>query len=151
MSCDILNILRHFIIQFCRTISYAFLESIQAIARFSVWYCSRLGCVNLCKVTLLSLWILCGILSLPQGTTRVSLMSSKYLHLSVPLIFSKSSVGRFIIYFLVYFKVRKPTFLYYYLVGKSLPCCLKTSTFLPDLYHSFPISSLCRVALKIVV
>ena len=33
-SCDILYILRQFIIQLCGTMSYAFLSSIQAIARF---------------------------------------------------------------------------------------------------------------------
>ena len=37
------------------------------------------------------------------------------------------------------------------LVGMSLACNLKTSSFLLDLYHSFPISSLCRAAPKIVV
>ena len=62
----------------------------------------------------------------------------------------------FIIYFLVYFsyfKVRKPTLLYYCsdLVSKSLTFSLKTSTLLLDPYHSFPICPLCRVAPKIAV
>ena len=37
------------------------------------------------------------------------------------------------------------------LIGKSLACCQKTCTFLPDLYHPFPIASLWRVAPKIAV
>ena len=37
------------------------------------------------------------------------------------------------------------------LIGKHLACSLKTSIFLPDLYHSFPIASLWRVGLKIAV
>ena len=51
------------------------------------------------------------------------------------------------------FQGQKTTPFYYCsnLIGKPLACCLKTSTFLPDLYHSFPITSLRRVALKIVV
>ena len=46
------------------------------------------------------------------------------------------------------------TILFYYcsnLIGKFSACSLKTSTFLPDLYHSFPIISLWRVAPKIAV
>ena len=46
------------------------------------------------------------------------------------------------------------TILFYYcsnLIGKPLACSLKTSTFLPDLYHSFSIPSLWRVAPKIAV
>ena len=39
----------------------------------------------------------------------------------------------------------------YFMVGKSLACCLKTSTFLPDLYHSSPISSLWRVIIIIII
>ena len=55
-------------------------------------------------------------------------------------------------YFL-YFKVRKTTFLYYRpnLVSESLARSLKFSAFFPDLYHSFLIPSLCRVALRITV
>ena len=45
------------------------------------------------------------------------------------------------------------SFFYYCsnLIGKPLACSLKTSTFLPDLYHSLPISSLGRVSPKIEV
>ena len=61
-----------------------------------------------------------------------------------------------IIYFLLYFyyvKVRKPIFLHScsYLISKSVTSWLKIRTFLPDLYHSFPISSLSKVAPKIAV
>ena len=61
---------------------------------FSLWSCSRLGYVDQSKVTLLCLWILCGILSAPQGTIHGLLASSKSLPLFVLLIFSTSSVGR---------------------------------------------------------
>ena len=55
--------------------------------------------------------------------------------------------------YVFYFKVRKPTLLYYCsnLVSKRLASCLKISTFLPYLHHSFPISSSWRVACKIAV
>ena len=60
---------------------------------FSFWSCSYLGCVDLRKVTLLCLWILCGILSVPRRTTCGLLASSKSLPLFAPLIFS-TLVGR---------------------------------------------------------
>ena len=59
-----------------------------------MWSCSRLGCADLCKVTLLCLWILCSILSVPQVKICGSLVSSKSLPLFVLLIFSLSSVGK---------------------------------------------------------
>ena len=43
---------------------------------FSVWSCSHLGCVDLCKVVLLCLWILCSIFSIRQKTNRSLLPSS---------------------------------------------------------------------------
>ena len=48
------------------------------------------------------------------------------------------------------FQCKKTSFLYYCpdFVGKTLTC-LTTSTFLPDLYHSFSTTSLGRVAPKI--
>ena len=46
---------------------------------FSVWSCSRLWCADLCKVTLLCLWILCSTLSAPQGTIRGLLTYCKSL------------------------------------------------------------------------
>ena len=60
------------------------------------------------------------------------------------------------IYFLVYLlylKVREPTYLYYYslLVSKSLTCCLKPSTLFPDLYRPFPTPSVYRFVPKITV
>ena len=50
-----------------------------------------------------------------------------------------------------YFEFWKPTFLYYRsnLISESLTSCLKNRKFLPYLHHSFPVSSLCRVTLKI--
>ena len=65
---------------------------------FSVWLCSCFGCADLCKVTLLFLWILCGILSVPQGIIRGSLVCSKSLTSFVLLIFSASSVGTLWVY-----------------------------------------------------
>ena len=60
---------------------------------FSVWFCSHLGCVDLCRVVLLCLWTLCGTLSVRQGTICDLLESSKSLTLFVLLIFSISLVG----------------------------------------------------------
>ena len=60
----------------------------------SVWFCSHLECVDLYKVTLLCLWILCSILSVRQGTIRGLLASSKFLPLFVLLIFSTSFVAK---------------------------------------------------------
>ena len=37
------------------------------------------------------------------------------------------------------------------LISESLTSCLKIRKFLPDLHHSFPVSSLCRVTPKIAV
>ena len=56
--------------------------------------CSHLGCVDLCRVTLMCLWILCGILSDPQGTICDLLASSKSLTLFVLLISCTSSACR---------------------------------------------------------
>ena len=55
--------------------------------------CSHLGCVDLCKITLLCHWNIWGILTVPQGTIRGLLASSKFLPSFVLLIFSTSSVG----------------------------------------------------------
>ena len=63
---------------------------------FSVCSCFYLGCVNLCRVTLL--WILCGILSVHQGTICGLLASSISLPLFVLLIFSTSSVNKLCVY-----------------------------------------------------
>ena len=60
---------------------------------FSVRTCSRLGCADPFKVTLLCLWILCGILSVPQGTIHGLLTGDKTLPLFMLLIFSTTSVG----------------------------------------------------------
>ena len=51
------------------------------------------------------------------------------------------------------FKVRRPTILCYCpnLVRKHLFCCLKSTEFCPDFYHSFSIPSFCRVASKITI
>ena len=54
---------------------------------------SHLVCVDLCQVTLLCLWILCGILSVSQGTIHGFVVSNKSLPLFVLLIFSTSLVG----------------------------------------------------------
>ena len=76
------------------TISYNFLYSIQAIARyFSVWSCPCWGCIDLCRVVLLWLWILCCIRSVPYGTIWRLLASCKSFAVFVLLIFSSSSVG----------------------------------------------------------
>ena len=61
---------------------------------FSIWSYSCLGCADLCKVTFLYLWILCSILSVPQGTICGLLASNSSLPLFGLLIFSTSSVGR---------------------------------------------------------
>ena len=52
-----------------------------------------------------------------------------------------------------YFKVRKTTLLNYCsnLISNPLTCFLKMYIFLPDLYHSFPVSFLWRVAPKMAV
>ena len=95
----ILYILRHFIIQLCGTMSYAFLQSIQAIARcFFVWSCFRLACVDLCRVTLLCLWIRCGIISVLQEINLGLLGSNRSLPLFVLLIFSTLSVSKLWVY-----------------------------------------------------
>ena len=60
---------------------------------FSIWSCFHLGCIDLCSVTLLCLWILFGIFSLPQGTIHSLLASSRSLPVFVLLISSTSSVG----------------------------------------------------------
>ena len=44
---------------------------------FSVWSYSCWGCVDLCRVTLLCLWIICSNLSFPQGTIHGLLVSSE--------------------------------------------------------------------------
>ena len=54
--------------------------------------CPHLGCVDLCKVTLLCLWILSSILSVRQETNLGLLASNKSLPLIVLLIFFASSV-----------------------------------------------------------
>ena len=61
---------------------------------FSVWSGSHLECVDLCKVILLCLWILCSILSVSQGTNCGLLASSKSLPLFPLLIFFTSLVGK---------------------------------------------------------
>ena len=93
-SSDIFYILEQFIIHLYGIISYDFLLSIQAILDFFVWSCSRLGSADLCKVTLLCLWIFCGILSVLQEIIRSLLANGKSLPLFVLLIFSTSSVSR---------------------------------------------------------
>ena len=72
--------------------------SIQAIARFFVCSCFHLGCVDLCSVTLLCLWIFFGILSVRQGTIRGLLASCISLPLFVLLIFYTSSVNMLWVY-----------------------------------------------------
>ena len=89
-SCDISNILRQFIIQLCRSMSYASGQS-RPYLDISVWSRSHLGCVHLCKVILLCLWILCSILSDRQGTICGYLVSRIALFLL--LVFATSSVG----------------------------------------------------------
>ena len=66
----------------------------RSLLDFSAWFCSHLECVNLCKVIVLCLWILCSNLSVHPGTSRGLLASSKYLPLFVLLIFSTSLVGK---------------------------------------------------------
>ena len=61
---------------------------------FSVLSYSCLGCVDLCKVTLLWLWILCSILSVSEGTIHGLLGSRKSISFVVLLIFSTLSVSR---------------------------------------------------------
>ena len=61
---------------------------------FSILSCSHLGCVDLCRVILLCVWILCGILSVHQGTIPSLLASSRSLSLFVLFVFSTSLVGR---------------------------------------------------------
>ena len=65
---------------------------------FSFWSCSRLGCADLCKITLMCSWIVCRILSVPQGTICNLLTSSNSLPLFLLLIFSTSSIGRLWVY-----------------------------------------------------
>ena len=84
---DILYIFRQFIIQLYRTISYAFLLSIHAIARFFVSSCSHWECVDQCTVALLCFWSTCGILSLPHGSVCGLLTSSESPPLFVPFVF----------------------------------------------------------------
>ena len=74
-------------------LSYAFLKSTKAIARFFHLVCSYLGCVDLCKLTLLCFWILCDLFIVSQGTNHHLLASSKSLPLFVMLILPTSSVG----------------------------------------------------------
>ena len=62
---------------------------------FSVLSCSRLGCVDRCKVILLCLWILCGILSVLQGIIHG--LRSKFFLLFMLLIFSTSSVSMLLV------------------------------------------------------
>ena len=94
ISCDILYILRQFIIQLCGTISYAFFcRRSRLQVDFSVWSCFHLGCADICKATLLCLWILCGILYVPQGTICAMLANSKYLPLFALLFGVVSLIG----------------------------------------------------------
>ena len=92
----LLYILRQSIIPLCWIISYhmPFCSHSRPQLDFSVWSCSSLRCVYLSKVTLLCLWILCGILSVLQGTIHDLLACSRSLPFFVLLIFSTSSVGR---------------------------------------------------------
>ena len=68
-----------------------FCSQSRPLLNFSVWYW---GCADLCKVTLLCLWILWDILSVAQGTIRCLLASSKSLPLFEQLIFSTLVVCR---------------------------------------------------------
>ena len=90
-SSDILYILRQCIIQ---PYHMPFCSQSRPELDFSVLSCSHLGCFDLCRVILLCLWILCGILSVRQGTIRGLLASSKSFSLFVLLAFSTSLVGR---------------------------------------------------------
>ena len=76
-SCDILYILRQSIIQFCRTISYAFLLSIHGLSTFCVSFYSPWICVDQCIANLQFLLFPCGIFSILWGTVRDSLANSK--------------------------------------------------------------------------
>ena len=90
---DILYFFRQFIINICGNISLAFCSQSRPLLDFSDWYWSRLWSSDLRKITLLCLWILFGMFSVPQGTIR-GLLASKSHPLFVMLIFSLSSVGR---------------------------------------------------------
>ena len=71
-----------------------FCSQSRPLREFSVLSCSHLGCVDLCRVIFLCLWILCSILSVCQGTIRGLLASSRPFTLFVLLVFSTSLVGR---------------------------------------------------------
>ena len=61
---------------------------------FSALSCSHLGCVDLWRVILLCLWILCGILAVRPRTIHGLLTNSRFFPLFVLLVFSTSLVGR---------------------------------------------------------
>ena len=65
-SSDIFYILRQFIIQSWRTISYISCSLSRPRLDFSARSCSRWGCADLYRVALLCLLNLCGIISVPQ-------------------------------------------------------------------------------------
>ena len=76
-SSGILYILKQFIIQILDFMSYAFYSNSRLQLDFSVWSWPFLGCADLCKVNLLCLRFLCGIISIPQETIHGLFASSK--------------------------------------------------------------------------
>ena len=92
--CDILYILRLFIIQLCRVISYGFLTSIQAIHRFFRRILLSFRMRWSMQSNSVCLWILYIILFAPQGTICGLIVRYKSFLLFVLLIFSTSLVGR---------------------------------------------------------
>ena len=88
-SCEIFTFWGSLLSSFAEPYHMPFCHQFRPLVDFSVWFCPNLGCVDLCKVTLLCRWIIYSSLSAPQRTTRGLIANSKSL-----LIFSTSSVSR---------------------------------------------------------
>ena len=86
---------------------------------FAVLSSSHLRCVDLCKVILLCLWILCSILSVRQGTIHGLLMSSKSLLLFVLFII----IIIIIICFCSIYYHNNNNYYYYYYYYYYIPSC----------------------------
>ena len=140
---DILYILRQSIIQFWFLNNVLFSDII--LFKFSIFLSSSCVGVN-------SVWLGCVVFQLLWLCCSFQLDFSYFSVFGVLIIISGSCYhdSQFFFSVLKYFKVRKPTFLYYYpnLVSQPFTSCLKYRTFYPCLYYSFPMVFLSKVAKK---
>ena len=146
-------------------VSNSFIFSVSALTIFQPWFLSYgnlvffsdiilfkisififASCVSLCSV-----WFGCVVLRLLLLYRSFRLECSCFSVFNVSIIVLESCCLDYLLLYLLYFKVRKSTFLCYRpnLVSESLDCCLKSCVFFPDFYPPFSIPTLCRVAPKL--